>query len=381
MKSMKAWLAGALALVLAGCAAAPAASGSEAAQAGPDWESLPKAGEVALEYAEEFSAQQYEGGYTEVAIGDESYLLCPRGESVPQGLPDGMTVIETPLESAYLAATSAMDFFVSLDAMGSIAYSGTNADGWYIPEAKQALQTGQIAFAGKYSAPDYEQLLQGGCGVAIESTMILHSPEVKEQLERLGIPVLVERSSYESSPLGRMEWIKLYGLLLGRLPEAEALFDGKLAEIEPVLSQPAAGGTVGFFYITSSGAVNVRRQNDYIARMIGMAGGEYLAPDDGDESARSTMTIQMEQFYAAAKNADYLIYNSTIDGEVHSVQELCQKSSVLADFDAVQAGRVYCTGKNFFQETMSMTDFLLDVHAMLTDPAFTRGKYLYRLDA
>lgn len=380
MKSIKAWLAGALALVLAGCAAAPAQPGSEALAA-PDWSTLPETGKVALEYAEEFSAQQYEGGYTQVDIGGESYLLCPRGESVPQGLPNGMTVIETPLENAYLAATSAMDFFVSLNALGSIAYSGTNADGWYIPAAKQALQAGQIAFAGKYSAPDYEQLLQGGCGAAIESTMILHSPEVKEQLERLGIPVLIERSSYESSPLGRMEWIKLYGLLLGRLPEAEEIFREKMAEAESVLSQPAAGGTVGFFYITSSGAVNVRRQQDYIARMIGMAGGDYLAPDDGDESARSTMTIQMEQFYAAAKNADYLIYNSTIDGEVHSVQELCQKSNVLADFDAVKAGRVYCTGKNFFQETMSMTDFLLDVHAMLTDPDFTRGKYLYRLDA
>lgn len=45
--------------------------------------------------------------------------------------------------------------------------------------------------------------------------MILHTPEVKEQLEHFGIPVLVERSSYESDPLARMEWIKLYGILLG----------------------------------------------------------------------------------------------------------------------------------------------------------------------
>ena len=32
--------------------------------------------------------------------------------------------------------------------------------------------------------------------------MIYHSPEVLEQLERLGIPVLVERSSYETLPAG-----------------------------------------------------------------------------------------------------------------------------------------------------------------------------------
>ena len=39
--------------------------------------------------------------------------------------------------------------------------------------------------------------------------MIYHTPEVKEQLEDFGVPVLVERSSYENHPLGRMEWIKL----------------------------------------------------------------------------------------------------------------------------------------------------------------------------
>lgn len=51
---------------------------------------------------------------------------------------------------------------------------------------------------------NYETIVSSSCELAVESTMIYHTPEVKEQLERLGIPVLVERSSYESHPLG--EW-------------------------------------------------------------------------------------------------------------------------------------------------------------------------------
>lgn len=62
-----------------------------------------------------------------------------------------------------------------------------------------------------YSAPDYELILSKNCDLAIESTMIYHKPEVKEKLEQFGIPVLVEHSSYESHPLGRTEWLKLYG--------------------------------------------------------------------------------------------------------------------------------------------------------------------------
>ncbi len=89
-----------------------------------------------------------------------------------------------------------------------------------------------------------------------------------------------------------------------------------------------------FFYITANGAVNVRKPNDYIAQMIGLAGGTYVLNDrlSAEENALSTMNMQMEDFYAAAKDADILIYNSTIEGELYSVDELLAKSTLFSDF-------------------------------------------------
>ena len=46
-----------------------------------------------------------------------------------------------------------------------------------IRDRQQAMEEGKIAYAGKYSAPDYEQILAAGCRLAIENTMILHTPE------------------------------------------------------------------------------------------------------------------------------------------------------------------------------------------------------------
>jgi iron complex transport system substrate-binding protein len=46
----------------------------------------------------------------------------------------------------------------------------------------------------------------------------------------------------------------------------------------------------------------------------------------------------MEEFYATAKDADFIIYNSTIDGEISSLDELIAKNSLLADFKAVKNG-------------------------------------------
>ena len=347
-----------------------------------NWSELTPQSTTELKYAKQFTIEDYGNGLQLITIAqDRQYLLVPEGAQAPAGVPEEVTVLQQPIQNIYLTATAAMDLFRALDGLDAIRLSGTKESGWYLPEARQAMETGDILYAGKYSAPDYELILAQQCGLAVESTMIYHNPEVKEQLEGLGIPVLVDYSSYESDPLGRMEWIKLYGALLGKEEEAARIFDEEVAAVQPVLNQTNTGKTVAFFYITNTGTVNVRKSGDYIAQLIRMAGGVYV-PDNqnGDEeNALSTMNIDMESFYAAAHDADVLIYNSTIDGELASLDELLKKSELLADFKAVQNGEVWCTGKNMFQSSMSLGRMILEINAVLTQQAPGGLTYLYRL--
>ncbi len=191
-----------------------------------------------LDYATQFSADCYEGGYVMIDIPDAGrFLVVPEEAAEVDDLPEDVVVLRRPLDHIYLVSTSVMDLFVHLDALDSIALSGTKAEGWYVEEAKQAMQEGRIAYAGKYSAPDYERILAAGCTLAIENTMVLHDPEVKEQLEKFGVPVLVERSSYESGPLARMEWLKLYGILLNKTEMAEEVFRQKVEQVAPSSSR------------------------------------------------------------------------------------------------------------------------------------------------
>ena len=118
-----------------------------------------------------------------------------------------------------------MDYFVACEGLGSLAYSSQQESGWHIPEAAEAMHRGDLVYAGKYSAPDMELLTTGHCGLAIENTMILHSPAVIEKLEGVGIPVFIDYASLETTPEGRMEWVRLYGLMSGR--EAEAVPPGE----------------------------------------------------------------------------------------------------------------------------------------------------------
>jgi len=325
-----------------------------------------------LTYAKKFSIDDYEGDYHLVTVTDGSrYLVVPEGKEAPDDLASDIIVIQKPVQNIYLAASAAMDMFVSLDALDSIRFSSLKADGWYIDQAKEAMEKGDILYAGKYSAPDYEQIVQENCGLAIENTMILHTPEVQEQLEKFGIHVLVDYSSYEPEPLGRTEWVKLYGLLTGHEKEAEDAFDKEQTAMEAVKNSVAESKdkgtkTVAFFYITSNGQTNVRKSADYLPKMIEMAGGQYIFKDLGDdEEATSTMSMQMEEFYAGAKDADYIIYNSTIEGELGSVDDLLAKSPLFEKFKAVQEGHVYCTSKNLYQSTMELGTITSDIHRML----------------
>ena len=348
-------------LVLSGCS-----SKTEPANT----ESLVFSHHYQLDYAQQFTADCYEGGYTMVSIPDsgQKFLVVPQDAAEVDSLPADVTVLRQPVENIYLVSTSVMDLILHLDALDSITLSGTKAEGWYLPEAKQAMEAGRIAYAGKYSAPDYEQILAANCGLAIQNTMILHTPEVKEQLEHFGIPVLVERSSYESGPLERMEWIKLYGILLGKEEQAEQVFAAQEAAIAPLLEQEPTGKSCAFFSLSSNNLATVRKGSDYVAKMIEMAGGTYVFSDLTDNgNSLATMNLPLEDFYAGAKDADVLIYNSAIEGTIASVSQLTEKFPLLSEFKAVQNGQVWCTAQSLFQQSMELADLILDMNKVFTD--------------
>lgn len=339
-------------------------------------------GSMELSYAEAFAVDYYAEGYQLLTVADGSrYLIVPEDGTVPQELDDDIVVLMRPIENLYLVASAVMDMFRELDAMESIRFSGQKEEGWYIEEAGAAMAEGNILYAGKYNMPDYELILSEGCSLAVENTMIYHSPEVIEKLEEFGIPVLVDYSSYENHPLGRVEWVKFYGALLGKEEEAQASFT-----VQSDIANQSMEDTekkVVFFYITANGAVNVRKSSDYVPKMIELAGGHYIFENLGDENdKKSSVNMQMEEFYSAAKEADYLIYNSTIDGELLSVEDLLAKSELLGDFKAVKEGNVWCTTNDLYQQSMSIGVMIDDIHKMLTGGADQEEemKYIYLLD-
>ncbi len=336
-----------------------------------------------LQFATQFAVDYYEGGYKLISLADGSrFLVIPEGGEIPKGTAKDIIPLYQPLENIYLAATAAMCLFDALDSLDVIRLSGTKIDGWYIENARWAMQEGRILYAGKYSEPDYEMLLDYRCPLAVESLMIGHASEVKDKLEELGIAVFTDQSSMEPHPLGRTEWIKLYGALLDKEETADALFAEQVEYLNEVLNSGSTGKTVAFFHITSAGYVVVRKSGDYVTKMLELAGGKYVFDNIGDpETRNSTVTIEMEKFFSTAKDADYIIYNSTIGGEIRTIDELLAKKELLAEFKAVQNGNVWCTSKNMYQETTGLGQMIQSFRKIFSGEAdgLDELPYLYRL--
>lgn len=331
-------------------------------------------------YAREFSIEHYEEGYRRIRIGEQSILLIPEGKTVPEGVSKDTVVLRQPVQRIYMASSSAMSFFVALNRLDSVEFTSTTAADWTDETVRKAVYDDRITFVGKYNAPDYEWLLSENCGFAVENTMILHDPSVKEKLEQLGIPVMIERSSYEKHPMGRLEWVKVYGAILGCEEEAGKWFaeqDRRFRELE----RPSTGTKIAYFSFSTGGYVNVQRPAGYFAEMIRLAGGDYAYTAENlnaEEGESSTMHLSRDQFYRLTKDADVLIYNGSIYGNIPDLDTLLKEEPLMQDFEAVRSGRVYCTRDNLFQEPTRVTELLSELISIIDEKEYEEA-FLYRL--
>ena len=400
---LSALLAAALLLALAGCgggkaepaataaptaAQTPAAADAPAATMRPGEENAPKIDgltyerTVPLVYADQFAIYCYEGGYRYIDMNNsDKILVVPEGGTVPTGLGKDVVVVQQPLQNIYLAATSVMALFDAMDALDRISFVGSKT--WYTENAIRAMENGDFVYAGKYNIPDYEMLLSGRCELAIESTMLLHNPEVKEKLIEVGIKTVIERSSYEEHPLARTEWIKVYGALLGMEDRAEEIFNEQVDKVRALEGLESTGKTVAFFYVNTAGNVVTYKSNGYLPSMISLAGGTYVPSDLGsdDEGKLSTVNMSMEQFYHSAVDVDCIIYNCSIAAQLHTIDDLTSLSPVLADFKAVKEGNAWCTTESMYQQTDKMGTIIEEMNKIFSGQ--TDGSdldYIFRLE-
>ena len=140
------------------------------------------------------------------------------------------------------------------------------------------------------------------------------------------------------------------------------------------------GKTVAFFSMNSDKSVVVRKSSDIIPNMIEIAGGKYVFENLDDPATKSaSMNLTMEEFYKTAVDADYIIYNGTIETPLSSVDDLLGKDELFAEFKAVKEGNVWTVDKTWYQDTSNVANLIVDMNIMLEDKDPSGLTFMYKV--
>ena len=162
---------------------------------------------------------------------------------------------------------------------------------------------------------------------------------------------------------------------------AESIFNEQLGEFESI-DKADTDKSVAFFYINTAGQPVTRKPGDYITKMIELAGGKNAFKTIGSEGSSSSITMEAEQFYSLAKDADIIIYNSTIDGEVTNVEQLVAKNEILSDFKAVREGNVWCTKPALYQDSGKLGTAISELNLIFSDNYETAAlEFFFKLES
>jgi iron complex transport system substrate-binding protein len=331
-----------------------------------------------LKYAKCFGVDYYKGGYKLIKlIDDTAILVVPEGMSVPEEKPENAIVLQQPVSNILVSSTPVTSLINAIGALDAISLTTYDVGSWYIDEVKKALTDGKMTYIGDYKAPDYEKITASGTTFAFFSTML--TDDVKEQLTNLGVSIVLDQSAQEDHPLARVEWAKLYGAIFNKEEEAEAVFNAQDKYVEELSKLEKTGKTVAMFYITSKGVLYARNADDYMAKMIAIAGGEYALADVGAGEV-GTAKMEMEAFYDKAKDADYIIYIWSLGGKPETLADFTARAAILSDMKAVKNGNVWCTTPDYFQIQNTIGSMINDMRLMLdADEGTDKLTYLFKL--
>ncbi|MFW5994643.1 MAG: ABC transporter substrate-binding protein [Spirochaetia bacterium] len=264
------------------------------------------------------------------------YALVDRTDAEQDGIPDGVpedaTIIETPVQRVVTTSTTFVAGFDTLDALDAIV--GHDNPGFlYSEAARERHREGDISSVGNGSGLDLETV------VDLDPDLVMlnqydESDQTPSRLADADIPVLISGDWTEQSPLGRMEWLYLTGLLTGRA-DAASEYIRETAERYRTLAERVEDESDRPTVLINGpfeGSWAVPRADAYSARFIEDAGGEYAWEDvEGTDS----LFLDTESVFDTAGDADIWIN----PGQWQSLDDI--EDERLFEFAAVTEERVY----------------------------------------
>ena len=331
-------------------------------------------GNAIMDYAQFYAIEDTLGDIKTISVRNlwsgaekiDKYTLVPRDSiSLLEG---DEWAIPYPVKNVVCMSSSHVALMASLNEHESIsAISGT---GFITNEkVRELIAEGKIADIGTEELPNYEKIISLKPDVVIAYGIAGNSNSYIENLKRYGIKVLTIGEYLENDPLGKLEYIKLFGLLTEKEQMADSIYSSVCRQY--LQTKEKVAGTIGNDAARTKVLINapykgtwmIPGQENYISRLIWDAGGMILGSKEG-KSLSSQMSF--EQIYQIALQADIWLHTNAIN----TMNELANENPLYKNIPSFQQGKVYnntlitSNGGSAFWETG-----IVEPHKILQDLA------------
>lgn len=316
--------------------------------------------------------------YVDMVDGAERVLLVPKDKDFLDLEEEDLRQIHYPVENIGVLSTTHVALFRAIGQLDKIAFVNYEPETWYIDGVVDRMESGEIDFVGNYYDLDYERIQEDNPDLVLRSSFVGEEEEkLNLKLDDLGIPNMGISQYVEEDPRGRIEWVKLIGILVGAQEEAQAYLEDQYARIDKVVEESKAlekSPTIASFRVGEDGT-SVKRSGDYSIKMFELAGGTYGLAGLVEEGT-GAYKITPEEFYAQAQDMDILIHEN-MGTFIETKDQLLQYGDYLGDLKALKEGRVYATKENYWQEMDKTAEMIEDLHAIIKGEA-TGDLYFYQ---
>ena len=333
---------------------------------------------IAFKYATQLTVVRYDG-YTVVTLKNpwkedmtlHQYVLLPVGTAVANSPLPNATAIRTPLRRSMIFSTVHCAMLMDLGKQDCIA--GV-ADLKYIkiPWIQQQVKAGKISDVGDGLSPVIEKIIDQRPDALFLSPF--ENSGGYGKLEDIDIPIVECAEYMETTPLGRAEWLRFYGMLFGCEEKADSLFDAidknynHLKTLVTQKSRPSVllDNVTGSVWYVPGG-------KSTIGQMIQDAGGSY--PWAADEHSGS-VSLPFENVLEKAGEADVWLFRYSSDHDI-TYDELRSEHHGYNQFKAFRHQQVYGCNVElspFYEETPFRPDWLLNDFICILHPELDLSK-------
>jgi iron complex transport system substrate-binding protein len=203
---------------------------------------------------------------------------------------------------------------------------------------RELISKGIIKDAGKDYQPDYEVIAQVKPDMLLSDGENTASSQMFAKMKALGVNVVCSRDYFEQEPLARAEWIKFFAAFIGKEKLADSIFNAVELDYHQQLNQTAKinDRPTVFCNLPYSGVWYMPCGENYVAKLINDAGGDFLWNKDKPMNGLN-LTLNFEQVYQRAVNADFWINTSTFT----NLKEIENVDAKFKLFTAFKKGNVY----------------------------------------